>query len=186
MKGVFKCAREDYKKIQECQALKLGPPCTPKKYSRRLKRLSLGMPPCIPFSINNYQFVFRSTIFLSLHALCAMLGASCSQFPFFLSFLQLCLMFITSQNPAFFVWERNTLHFNLEHNIEFSCLSLLCMFLVFQQLLSCLALSFHAYLFKELLFSWLLELSLVIMLMLLREFASVALVNMSMIKMLRA
>src|ERR1044071_2941657 len=52
------------------------PMCTPNKYSRRLKRLSLGMPPCIPFFINNYQFVPRSTIFLSLHALCAMLGAS--------------------------------------------------------------------------------------------------------------
>ena len=49
-----------------------------------------------------------------------------------------------------------------------------------------LALSFHAFLFKELLFSWLLELSLVIMLILLREFASVALVDMSMIRMLRA
>ena len=157
MKGVFKCAREDDKKIQECQTLKLGDaPVHPKKYSRRLKRLSLGMPPCIPFSINNYQFVFRSTIFLSLHALCAMLGASCSQFPFF-SFLQLCLLFITSQNPAFFVLERNTLHFNLEHNIGFSCLSLLCVFFVFPQLLSCLALSFHDFLFKELLFSWLLN-----------------------------
>src|SRR3954470_2792516 len=52
------------------------PPCTPNNYSRRLKRLSLGMPPCIPFFINNYQFVTRCTIFLSLHALCAMLGAS--------------------------------------------------------------------------------------------------------------
>ena len=40
--------------------------------------------------------------------------------------------------------------------------------------------------FKELLFSWLLELSLFIMIILLREFASVALVDMSMIKMLRA
>ena len=60
------------------------------------------------------------------------------------------------------------------------------MFFVFQELLSCSALSFHAYLFKKLSFSWLLELSLVIMLILLREFASVALVNMSMIKMLRA
>ena len=60
------------------------------------------------------------------------------------------------------------------------------MFFIFQLLLSCLALSFHAYLFKELLFSWLLELSLVIMLILLRELASVALVDMSMIKMLCA
>src|SRR4051812_6836898 len=57
-------------------ALSFMPMCTPNKYSRRLKRLILGMPPCIPFFINNYQFVPRSTIFLSLHALCAMLGAS--------------------------------------------------------------------------------------------------------------
>ena len=57
--------------------IKLGDaPGTPKKYSRRLKRLTLGMPPCIHFFINNHQFVPRCTIFLSLHALCAMLGAS--------------------------------------------------------------------------------------------------------------
>ena len=63
------CEGRWWKKIRECQTLKLGDtPCTPKKYSRRLKRLSLGMPPCIPFSINNYQFIPRYTIFLSLHA----------------------------------------------------------------------------------------------------------------------
>ena len=71
------------KRFRSVKRSSLGMPlCTPKKYSRRLKRLSLGIPPCIPFSINNYQFVFRSTIFLSLHVLCAMLGASCFQFPF--------------------------------------------------------------------------------------------------------
>src|SRR3954453_20536101 len=87
MKGVFKCAREDdERRSGSVKRSSLGmPPCIPNKYSRRLKRLSLGMPPCIPFSINNYQFVFRSTIFLSLHALCAMLGASCSLFPFYFS-----------------------------------------------------------------------------------------------------
>src|SRR3954471_7543811 len=84
MKGVFKCAREDdERRLRSVKHSSLGmPPCIPKKYSRRLKRLSLGMPPCIPFSIKNYQFVFRFTIFLSLHALCAMLGASRSLFPF--------------------------------------------------------------------------------------------------------
>src|SRR4051812_4158368 len=34
------------------------------------------MPPCIPLSINNHQFVLLHTIFLSLHVSCAMLGAS--------------------------------------------------------------------------------------------------------------
>ena len=173
------------KRFRSVKRSSLGmPPCTPKKYSRRLKRLSLGMPPCIPFSINNYQFVFRSTIIY--HFMRYVLCLERLALSFLFSFLQLCLLFITSQNPAFFVWERNTLHFNLEHNIEFSCLSLLCVFFVFQQLLSCSALSFHAYLFKELLFSWSLELSLVIMLILLRELASVALVDTSMIKMLCA
>ena len=130
-------------------------PCTPKKYSRRLKRLSLGMPPCIPLFIKNYQFVLRSTIFLSLHVLCAMLGASCS---LLFSFLQLCLLFIASQNPAFFVWERNTLHFKLEHIIGFSCLSFFCcVFFIFSQLLSCLALSLYVYLFQELQFNLLLN-----------------------------
>src|ERR1041385_5918410 len=90
MKGVFKCAREDVeKRFRSVKRSSLGmPPCIPKKYSRRLKRLSLGMPPCIPFSINNYKFVFRFTIFLSLHALCAMLGASRS-WVLFLVFLAL-------------------------------------------------------------------------------------------------
>ena len=139
------------------------PPCIPNKNTRRLKHLSLGMPPCIPFSINNYQFVLRSTIFLSLHALCAMLGASCS---LLFSFLQLCLLFITIQTPAYFVWERNTLHFNLEHIIGFFMLTFifLCVFFIFSQLLSCIALSFHVYLFQKILFSLLLELSLVFML----------------------
>ena len=145
------------------------PPCTPKKYSRRLKRLSLGMPPCIPFSINSISSSFVPLYFY--HFMCYVLCLERLAFSFLFSFLQL---FIMSRNSAFFMWERNTLHFYLEHNIEFSCLSLLCVFFVFQQLLSCLALSFHAYLFKELLFSWLLELSLFIMIILLREFASVA------------
>src|SRR3954471_20733653 len=76
MKGVFKCAKEDDEgRSGSVKRSSLGiPPCTHKKYSRRLKHLILGMPPCIPFSINNYQFVPRSIIFLSLHALCAMLG----------------------------------------------------------------------------------------------------------------
>src|SRR3954470_15326298 len=80
MKGVFKCEMEDdERRSWSFKRSSLGLPiCTSNKYSRRLKRLSLGMPPCIPFFINNYQFVPRCTIFLSLHALCVMLGASCS------------------------------------------------------------------------------------------------------------
>ena len=80
MKGVFKCAKEDdERRSRSVKSSSLGmPQCNPKKYSRRLKRLSLGMPPCIPFFINNHQFALLHAIFLSLHMLCAMLGASCS------------------------------------------------------------------------------------------------------------
>src|SRR3954463_10875962 len=101
MKGVLKCAMEDEERISWSVKLSsLGMPmCTPNKYSRRLKRLSLGMPPCIPFFSNNYQFVLRCTIFLSLHALCAMLGASRSLF-FLVSF---ALFVVPNKlDPAFF------------------------------------------------------------------------------------
>src|SRR4051812_36751482 len=81
------------------------PMCTPNKYSRRIKRLSLGMPPCIPFFINNYQFVPRCTIFLSLHALCAILGVSLSSL--FLG----CFFFVFCSNkldPRFLLCGRET------------------------------------------------------------------------------
>src|SRR3954462_12423039 len=92
MKGVFKCAMEDdERRSWSVKRTSFGMPmCTPNKYSRRLKRLILGMPPWIPFFINNYQFVPRCTIFLSLHALCAMLGASRSLLYLVLVFCFLC------------------------------------------------------------------------------------------------
>ena len=116
VKEVFKCYEGRWwKKIKECQKLKLGDaPVTPKKYSRRLKRLSLGMPPCIPFFINNYQFVLPSSIFLLLHMLCALLGASCSLVFSFVFLVLLCLLVITSWVLACFVLERDTLHSCLE------------------------------------------------------------------------
>src|SRR3954469_25830643 len=91
MKGAFKCAmQDDERRSRSVKSSSLGmPPCIPNKYSRRLKRLSLGMPPCIPFSFNNHQFVLRLTIFLSLHALCAMLGASRSKVLFLVSLVLL-------------------------------------------------------------------------------------------------
>ena len=54
MKGVFKCAREDDKKIQECQTLKLGDaPVHPQEIFKKTQASKLGDdPPCIPFSID--------------------------------------------------------------------------------------------------------------------------------------
>src|SRR3954470_16250637 len=107
MKGVFKCAMEnDERRFRRVKRSRLGMPmCTPNIYSRRLKLLSLGMPPCIPFFIKNYQFVSRCTIFLSLHALCAFLGASRS-----LLFLG-CFCFLCCSNkldPSFLLCGRET------------------------------------------------------------------------------
>src|SRR4051812_19001497 len=47
MKGVFKCALEgDERRFRSVKRSSLGmPKCTPNKYSSRLKRLSLRMPP---------------------------------------------------------------------------------------------------------------------------------------------
>src|ERR1041384_4849899 len=48
----------------------------PQEIFKETQASKLGDAPCIPFFINNHQFVPRCTIFLSLHVLCAMLGAS--------------------------------------------------------------------------------------------------------------
>src|SRR3954463_13006662 len=122
MKGVFKCAMEDdERRSWSVKRSSLGMPmCTPNKYSRRLKRLSLRMPPCIPFFINNYQFVPPCTIFLSLHALCAMLGASRSLL--FLGFF-CCACCSNKLDPSFCVGEKHA-PLKLEHPIRFACLFL--------------------------------------------------------------
>ena len=49
MKGVFKCAREDDKKIQECQALKLGDaPMHPQEIFKETQASKLGDAPVHP------------------------------------------------------------------------------------------------------------------------------------------
>ena len=66
MKGVFKCAREDDKKIQECQTLKLGDaPVHPQEIFKKTQASKLGDAPraspspstlsvCLPF---HYIFI---------------------------------------------------------------------------------------------------------------------------------
>src|SRR4051812_42455584 len=87
------------------------------------------MPPRIPFFINNYQFVPRCTIFLSLHTLCAMLGASRSLL-FLVSFALRAV--VTSQTPAFFCVGEKHAPLKLEHLIGFACFFLSCqLFFIF-------------------------------------------------------
>src|SRR4051812_36060450 len=94
----------------------------PKKYLMRLKLLRLGMPPCITFSINDHQFVLRHTIFLSLHALCAMLGASHSLI--FSCFVFLDVHNKLDPNPNCVGEKHAPLHSRTQH--MFSYLSFMC------------------------------------------------------------
>ena len=74
----------------------------PLKYSRRHKRLSLGMPKASPSSLTIIDFT-HGTIFLFLHTLCVVLGAS---FVFYFQFV--CVLFsglCNKLDPCMLVWE---------------------------------------------------------------------------------
>ena len=64
--------------IKESESSKLGdaPGGSPLHISRRLKRLSLGMPKASPSSSTTLSGSSPETIFLFRHILCALLGAS--------------------------------------------------------------------------------------------------------------
>src|SRR3954467_11832868 len=124
MKGVFKCAREDdERRSRSVKRSSLGiPPCTLNKYSRIIKRLSLGMPHASPSpsTIISSSFVPLYFYHFMRYVLCLERLAL-----FFLAYLVL-LAVINKLDPSLHCLERNKLHFTLEHNIGFSCLSLLC------------------------------------------------------------
>ena len=99
----------------------------PQEIFRGLKCLSLGMPPCIPFSINNHQFVLLHTIFLSLHVLCPIHGASCI-------YILVCFLSLAIHNKLdpilHCLGEKHApLHPRTQH--RFSCLSLMCVLYLF-------------------------------------------------------
>jgi hypothetical protein len=54
----------------------LGIPMSPKEISKKYKRQSLGMPKAPLLHQQKYQIIFQDTIFLLLHILCVVLGAS--------------------------------------------------------------------------------------------------------------
>ena len=121
MKRVFKCAMEgDDRRSWSVERSSLGmPPCTTNKYSRILKRLSSGIPPCIPFFINNHQFVPRCTIIFI--ASCIMCFAwSVSLFTFLGLFCFLCCSNKLEPNLLFCVGEKHA-PLELELLIGFAC-----------------------------------------------------------------
>src|ERR1041384_5741464 len=79
-----------------------------------------GCPRCIPFFINNHRSVFCCTMFLSLRALCALLGASRS-LHFLGLFCFLCCSNKLDPNLLFCVGAKHA-SLELELLIGFACL----------------------------------------------------------------
>ena len=65
----------------------LGMPMSPQEIFKRYKRQSLGMPKASPSSSTKYQVIFQDAIFLLLHMLCVVLGASLFLFLVFFCFV---------------------------------------------------------------------------------------------------
>ena len=140
--------------FKETQASKLGDaPMHPLLHQQLSVRLS-------------FHYIFITSCIMCYTWSVSLLG-------FIFSFIQLCLMFITIQNPAFFVWERNTLHFqNLEHDIGlFMLIFAVCVLYLFHSYCHVQLLVFMLIFLKSFLFNLLMELYLVFMFILFREFA---------------
>src|SRR3954466_2402356 len=107
MKGVFKCAKEgDERRSRSIKRSSLGMhPCTSKKYSRRLKRLSLVMPPVHP--ILHQQLSVRPSfhyIFITSCVMCYAWSVLLFTFLSFFSFVCCSQQF----RPSFLLCGRET------------------------------------------------------------------------------
>src|SRR4051794_33559349 len=94
------------------QKLKLGDAHVSPKNIQEVQASNLGDVQGIPSSSTNYQVIFHYAIFLLLHMLCVILGASL--FLFFVFFAFCCTV---SFDPSIFVLENDTLRFScIEHS----------------------------------------------------------------------
>ena len=82
----------------------LGMPMSPQEIFKRYKRQSLGMP-MHPLFIKKYQVISQCAIFLLLHILCVILGASLFLFAIFFSFIFVLFAVINGWTPSFLVLE---------------------------------------------------------------------------------
>jgi len=78
VKGVFKCRERRMMQQDEewTKAQAWGCPCHPKKYPRSTSVKAWGCPSHPLFIIKKHQVIFQCAIFLLLHAICVILGAS--------------------------------------------------------------------------------------------------------------
>ena len=135
-----------YEKMKDGQKLKLGDAhVTPKKYPRSTSVKAWGCPRHPLLHQQKYQVIFQDTIFLLLHILCVILGASV----IFLSVLFCFLCCSIWLDPSIFVLERDTLRFHcLEHSSFHSYHFVSVHFLLVLRL----ALVFHSYCVQSLMF----------------------------------
>src|SRR3954465_9056306 len=126
MKGVFKDAMgDDERRSWSVKRSSLGMPIsTPNKYTRRLKRLSLGMPPVHP--LLHQQLSVRPSLHYIFITSCVMCYAWSVSLFTFLRFVFAFFAVVTSYTPSFFcVGEKHAL-LELERLIGFACLFLSC------------------------------------------------------------
>ena len=93
----------------------LGMPMSPQEIFKRYKRQSLGMPKASPSSSTKYQVIFQYAIFLLLHILCVILGAS--QFLFLVFFCFVCCNKLL--DPRNICFGEDTLRFNCKEHSSF-------------------------------------------------------------------
>ena len=98
-----------YEKRKNGQKLKLADAhVTPKTYSRSTSVKAWGFPRHPLLHQQKYQVIFQDTIFLLLHVICVILGASVF-FAFSLFSFLCCSLWL---DPSIFVLERDTLRFH--------------------------------------------------------------------------
>ena len=154
MEEVFKCRErrmiwedEEWTNSQAC-----GCPCHPKKYPKGTSIKAWGCPRHLLLHQQKYQVIFQDTIFLLLHMICVILGASV-----ILDFSLFCFVWCSLWlYPSIFCLERDTLCF---HCLEHSSFHSYCSASVHFLLVLRLALVFHSYFVQSLLvcfsFIWL-------------------------------
>jgi hypothetical protein len=92
-----------------------GMPMSPQEISKKYKRQCLGMPKAPPSSSTKYQVIFQDTLFLLLHMLCVVLGASLFLFLVFFCFVCYSILLV----PSMFVLERDMLRFHCSEHSSF-------------------------------------------------------------------
>ena len=142
MKEVFKCRERRMMRRDEewTKAQSWGCPCRPKTYSRSTSVKAWGCPRHSLLHQQKYQVLFQYTIFLLLHRLCVVLGASLLQFSVLFCFV-CCSSWLYH---TMFVWEREMLRFHCLEHSSFIPITLR----VFSFCQRCLQYSFCSELFK--------------------------------------